>query len=703
MDVATQPVAPVAVRSPTPTAGGARPVSPRWSDLRRFVTAVVLGSAVAGAPFLWMVFDLWAGFDLERRAYNSKFYDAQAEAIMHGHLWVSKNVLDIEAFKHGGHYYTYFGVFPSLLRIPLLLLFPHLYGHLTAPFICVAWICTAVLSSMLMWRVRLLVRKDAMLGIGEAACYGVLAASVCGCAVFMVLASIPWVYHEDVAWSIALTIGTLFCLLGMLERPSRGRLVFTGLFVVAANLNRLPTGWACVVGTMLVAGWFATGRGPAGGKRWAIALAAVALLALCAGCAVTWLKFGSPFGLPLQDQRWTQINAHRREFLARNGDKGYNFDFFPTDFWAYFQPFGIRLQAVFPFVTLPAVPPTIFNGAYFDQWYPTASVPAAMPLLFLLSCLGTVLTFTRNSSRTVRAMRLLLFAGVAGFGVSLVWSYITPRFEGDVVPFLVIASAAGMAHLWNAIGARRPRSRRWAVTGVTVLGAFSLVAGLGIGLAPNTQWTEQQTKALVRTELAFSDVMGNPIRARIHRATALPHYAPAGRILVIDNCRAAYISDGEDFQNEPPQYREHATWLPIEQGPGIRSVIYLDFTRIRRGESGPSQAVLSAGAYTLSVQVVSYPTIRFILSGPGIAEVQSNYTLTDHQKGKLDVIMDPYLQLASATWFGVYVFEGFLPASGTVVVHPQAAGNARPTSVVVRAEPRSAPNMGLCHRLLRKS
>ena len=38
----------------------------------------------------------------------------------HGHLYISKTVLQIEGFKHAGHYYTYFGILPSLLRIPIL-------------------------------------------------------------------------------------------------------------------------------------------------------------------------------------------------------------------------------------------------------------------------------------------------------------------------------------------------------------------------------------------------------------------------------------------------------------------------------------------------------------------------------------------------------------------------------------------------------
>ena len=51
-----------------------------------------IGLAVAAVPYLWVLFDLWNGsFDLLRTAesngYASNFYDLQARAIFHGHLY----------------------------------------------------------------------------------------------------------------------------------------------------------------------------------------------------------------------------------------------------------------------------------------------------------------------------------------------------------------------------------------------------------------------------------------------------------------------------------------------------------------------------------------------------------------------------------------------------------------------------------------
>lgn len=101
---------------------------------RRFVIAATAGTAVVLVPYLYILWDLLTGtVDPFRSVSPSNFYDLQAQAIIHGHLSVPRGALGIEGFIHDGRTYTYFGLLPSLLRIPLLLVVPHTAGHLTAP------------------------------------------------------------------------------------------------------------------------------------------------------------------------------------------------------------------------------------------------------------------------------------------------------------------------------------------------------------------------------------------------------------------------------------------------------------------------------------------------------------------------------------------------------------------------------------------
>ncbi len=375
----------------------------------------------------------------------------------HGHLYISPpSQLGIEGFLHNGHAFTYFGIFPSLFRAPFIFVFPSLFGRLTAPSLLLAWLLTGFLVSLLLWRVRILVRGSVQMAWSEAASCGVLVAAITGGSVLVYLAANPWVYDEDFAWGVALTLGCLFALLGVMERPTGWRVLSAGLFILASSLNRLSTGWACIIGGLLVAAWFLLGRGGPDNRRWWFPILAAAVIPLLAASAVNIAKFGSPISLPLADQVWTQINAHRRHFLAVNSGKGFGLQFLPSTVTAYLQPGGVRFSNLFPFITLPGSPATAIGGAVLDETFPTGSVPATMPLLFVLGLWGAVTAFRPNSIGSVRLTRILFVTGAAATTGVLLWGYIADRYLADFMPLLVIASVVGIVDLWRRAD-QRPR------------------------------------------------------------------------------------------------------------------------------------------------------------------------------------------------------------------------------------------------------
>ena len=196
-------------------------------------------------------------------------------------------------------------------------------------------------------------RGDSAVGRAEAVSFGALMATIMGGSVVLYLAAVPFVYSEDFAWSIPLTVGSLFALLGVLERPTKWRILASGVLILCTNLDRSPPGWACSIAAIAIAGWFALGRDKASNRRWALPMFAVGMVPFLASCVVTYAKFGIPVGLPMADQVWATVNAHRRYFLAANGGKAFSFAFLPSTLSAYFQPFGIRFSGLFPFISPP--------------------------------------------------------------------------------------------------------------------------------------------------------------------------------------------------------------------------------------------------------------------------------------------------------------------------------------------------------------
>ena len=196
----------------------------------------------------------------------------------------------------------------------------------------------------------------------ETVASGMLMATIMGGTVLTLLGATPFVFNEDIAWSICLVTGSLFAMLGVLERPSWGRVVTSGLFLLAANLDRATTAWACSAGAVLIAIWFWLGRGGKAHRRWALPMLGAGLIPLLVGFAVNYLKFGGPIGVSNLDQVWTQVNAYRRKFLASNHNDEYGTKFMPSTLLAYLRPNGLRLTSIFPFITLPAAPAHSVGG-----------------------------------------------------------------------------------------------------------------------------------------------------------------------------------------------------------------------------------------------------------------------------------------------------------------------------------------------------
>ena len=130
--------------------------------------------ALMAVPFLWILWSSWGPANLLRPSvYQDNFYDLQARAMFHGHLSLATGSLGIEGFVHDGRTYTYFGLFPSIIRMPILLVTSSLDGKLTPTYMLLAWLLTGLFTSLLLWRVRFLVRGDVVMGWTEATAFGV--------------------------------------------------------------------------------------------------------------------------------------------------------------------------------------------------------------------------------------------------------------------------------------------------------------------------------------------------------------------------------------------------------------------------------------------------------------------------------------------------------------------------------------------------
>jgi len=525
----------------------------------------VVAIVAAGVPYVWVLWDLWMGSlnplqsgapdPLARLA-----YDVQARAMMSGHFVLPNGSIGPEAFLHDGHQYTYFGVFPSLLRIPVFLFTHCLDGRLTAVSMFGAWLVTALFSTLLLWRIRIAFRGDAPLGWAESATYGILLASILAGSVLVYLASQPNQYSEDLAWSVALASGSLFALLGVVERPSWGRVVACGSLVLLTNLNRATTGYACVGAALLTGLWFATGRAGPERRRWAVPVLLAGVVPMLAGSAVDMAKFGIPFGVPVSAQLLFRAGG----YVHTNGGHYYSLRFVPSALQAYVDPANLRFSSLFPYITLPDIPvPPVDHTPLFTR-APTASAVATMPLLVVAGAWGVIAAFSPHRTIVQRGLRILLVATAATAASAMIDGWILERFVADILPLLMLAAMVGTVDAWRRLAGSRRSLRVITVTAVGLLALFGWLANMGVAITPAADWSRGQVVRYVEAQRAFSDVTGHPLSRDVIRGNSFPPHAQMGQLFIDGRCGGLYVAD----QAVPPNlFYLNNVWLPVELAP----------------------------------------------------------------------------------------------------------------------------------------
>ncbi len=338
-----------------------------------------------------------------------------------------------------------------------------------------------------------------------------------------------------------------------------------------------------------------------------------------------------------------------------------------------------------------------------DRQYPTASVPASMPLLFVLSLWGVVTAFRRRSPGRAGLARIPLLAAALGAGALLAWGYIAPRYLADFVPFLVLGSALGLVDLWRHVQGRSRRTRLVTLVSLVVLGAYCLAANVGIAISPNGEWTSVQALQYVHAQKSVSDVTGGQLAGNVVRGSVLPYWAPAQELFVANQCAGFYISTGETDKTVPLQQREHQTWIPVEQS-GYRNVLRVTFNKPMSG-SGTSIPLVTIGPDTVVLKSLGDAgtgriRVGFDLDDPQAPSSGASLVLSLGRSYRTVVVTDPELRRVTMS-FGsdpVPVLDTYLPDGGPISLY-SSTGAARPPASVGRIVDSSPPGLSLCRNL----
>ncbi len=417
-----------------------------------------------------------------------RFFWAQANSMLWGHLDVDYSVIKFESWTVDGKAYGYFGVSPSVLRMPFVLaLGPDNDG--LVPLFLTASIAVAYYFALDLVR-RSLFEKRPFMGPSEDvrnAVFLVFGALALGPASVLIVLAQPFVYQEAIAWSVA-----GICLFAnMFWRWSRTRSSWAlgiGVLALIAAANSRPT--AFPVGIVVAAGMtIVMVRRRELTVPLATALTALAALPVLTAVSVFWAKFGM---FPPDYSRYelydSSVFLKVREI---NGGFENALRFVPTNLFGYFRPdtisvrstspwFGFRFGLNQPYTYLPP----LADGAMITE--NPLSVTPIMPVTVLLAPFSFFCLITRRVLDSVEAAAEFLLFGalIAVVVVTMSQPSTAARYIADFYPLMVASLAFSPVFLAKFASTGRAIWRAVAIsaffmTGISVVILNQLLPQIG--------------------------------------------------------------------------------------------------------------------------------------------------------------------------------------------------------------------------------
>jgi len=388
-----------------------------------------------------------------------KVFDNMLVHLLRGEFTVDREAIDYEAITQDGKTYTYFAVFPAILRL-LAMPFVDIARAELARLSC---LMAVVIFVVLQLRTLLIVHYSLSPGSRIRGLFTVMiAATVLSGPQLYILGS-AWIYHEPILW--AAVLAAAFNLIVIRTALSGGDLhtcdlaslaVFAGL---ALN-TRAPIGVALYLGTVLLIAWAAWSRHapertqwgwPANGKvlvrtvsalahdlRISIPVLVLGLLAVAAGI-VNFGRWGNP--LPFGGASYTYwIQRHPNVMVAVRD-------------YGVFNPDRIGIGVLYYASGIPYILKSVPAFAQFFQSEVMEAPPFTPlftnPLTVILAGVGLYRLWWRPDlqPRSLAMLRSALIGHASAVVLILTFFTFTLRYRFDFAPFMTLAAFVGYRSL----------------------------------------------------------------------------------------------------------------------------------------------------------------------------------------------------------------------------------------------------------------
>ena len=400
------------------------------------------------------------------------FYRAQAEAMLKGGFAVPAESLGDECYLIDGSCVGYFGLTPSVLRIPFL---PIAQGDLSPVASLAGYllnVAAALAILLLAWR------YVARLGINtkrwDARALFVTMATGLGPGSLVLMVTYPDVGNEAILWGSGFILVQLVLVMLWVDGRSWIPLVLVLPIGVLAAISRPPmmiSASAIALVVLVIAARRRASRVQLATAGLGVLLPAVAALG----------AFYAKFGEFLPDVRrnvFISSSPYWASIFEAIGGHFTGLMFVPTNLWNFLRPDAVAYNLTYPrgafFTPIDYVWPMSEGMMYAD---PSASLtnlaPASLFLTFVLLVSVWVITSARVKSILVLVVSLSVSAG-SGLVVTLGQLAMTNRYLVDAWPALTVGSVGGGLVVMYALTKRRS-------FGLPLLAATILLTLVGTG------------------------------------------------------------------------------------------------------------------------------------------------------------------------------------------------------------------------------
>lgn len=503
----------------------------KWARIGTLI-AIVVFWLIATCMQPWLLFD--------RGPYTTDFYDTQARSLTHGHFDIPAEVAGIEGFVIDGKTQIYFGIGPTLLRLPLSGVSDVFDRRLSLLSELLALSVLGLAAARLLKKARPLVVGAPN---GQPWWFAAFAASATLGTPLLFFASSPLVYHEAELWGAAAGLAGLDLVLRWWREPTRRHLIEAVALATFAVSCRPSSGLspAIALGIFgLVLAWR---------RRWmeALVILVASVIPLIAFAITNWARFGSLFSVPFPLQVFSQFNENRQAMLRDNNGSFFGLKFAPTNIVRYLSPIAISFERLFPFVAWPAKA-TVYGNVTFDTVDRSGSIVTGAPMFIPLALVGAWWTLVRDRTRQ---WSVISIAAVVSTFSTITIAYVAHRYLADLVPALLVFACAGLWCIARGLQ-MRPKWLKRSVLGVlTLLFVFGFWNQLGLALttrAFSILPTEIDARAMAKFQYSLDDSFFGGVPPNVIKISEGPlpssDAVGAGTIAIIGDCSAAYRYDG---------------------------------------------------------------------------------------------------------------------------------------------------------------